>query len=54
MDDINKIVEPLENSCLLIASETVKNEIKKQESGFLPMMAPMAMASSLIVYIVHS
>ena len=56
-DDIIKIVESLEKSDLLIdgATETVKNEIKKQEGGFLSaMMAPMAaslispMASLLI------
>ena len=43
MNDIIKIVEPLEKSGLLIcsATETVKYEIKKQESGFLgSLMAP--------------
>ena len=44
MVDIINIVESLEKSGLLIdgASEIVKHDIKKQESGFLPaMMAPM-------------
>ena len=46
MDDINKIVELLEKSGLLIddATETVIYEIKKEEGGFLRAM----MASSLI------
>ena len=57
MDDIIKIIESPEKSGLLIdgGTETVKHEIKKQESGFLGvMMAPMAasliapVASSLI------
>ena len=60
MDNIIKIVDSLENSCLSIdgATKLVKYEIKKtkkQESGFLgAMIAPMAtsliapMASSLI------
>ena len=57
MDDIIKIVESLEKSGLLIddATETVKHEIKKQDSRFLgAMMAPMValliapMASLLI------
>ena len=45
MDDIIKIVKFFEDSCLLIdgATETVKHEIKKQESEFLgAMMAPIA------------
>ena len=45
IDDIWKIVESLENSCLWIdrASETVKQEMKKQKGGFAPgIMAPMA------------
>ena len=49
MDDIVKIVKPLESSCLLIngATETVKHEMKKQKCGFLgAMMAPVP--SSLI------
>ena len=57
LDDIIKIVESLETSGLLIdrVSETVKHEIKKEESGFFPTkMTPMAvslvapMVSSLI------
>ena len=39
------MVESLENSCLWIdrASETVKQEMKKQKGGFAPgIMAPMA------------
>ena len=56
MDEVIKIVEPLEKSGLLIdgACETVQHQIKNQ-GRFLPaMMAPMAasltapMASSLI------
>ena len=45
IDDIIKIVKPLEKSRLLIdgANETVKNRIKKQEGEFLgTIMAPMA------------
>ena len=45
MDDIIKIVKPLESSGLLIdgATKTVKHEIKKQERAFLgAMMAPTA------------
>ena len=45
MNDIIKIVESLERSGLLIhgATETVKREIKEQDSRFLgAMMAPMA------------
>ena len=45
MDDIIKIVKFFEDWCLLIdgATETVKHEIKQQESGFLgAMMAPIA------------
>ena len=53
--DIIKIVKSPEKSDLLIdgAIETVKYEIKKQESGILgPMMAPMA--ASLIAPIASS
>ena len=45
IDDIIKIVKPLEKSRLLIdgANETVKTGIKKQEGEFLgTIMAPMA------------
>ena len=45
MDRFIKILESLEKSGLLIdgTSETVKDEIKKQEDGFLgTMMAPMS------------
>ena len=45
IDDIIKIVKPLEKSRLLIdgANETVKNRIKKKEGEFLgTIMAPMA------------
>ena len=45
IDDIIKIVKPLEKSRLLIdgANETVKNGIEKQEGEFLgTIMAPMA------------
>ena len=45
MDDIIRIIKSLKNSDILIdrVSETVKHEIKKQESGFLgAMMLPMA------------
>ena len=57
MDDIIKIVESLEKSSISIdgATETIGNQMKKQEGGFFrPMMAPIAtsliaiMASSLI------
>ena len=49
MDDIVKIVKPLESSCLLIngGTETVKHKMKKRKCGFLgAMMAPVP--SSLI------
>ena len=55
MDDIIKIVESLEKSGLFIdgATEKVKHEIKKQESGFLgAMVAPMA--ASLIALMTSS
>ena len=55
MDDIIKIIESLEKSDLLIdgASETLKNEIKKQEGGFLDaIMEPMT--ASLIAPVASS
>ena len=45
MDDIIKIVKSLENSSLLIdgATETIKDEIKHEEGGFLgAVMVPIA------------
>ena len=40
MNDITKIVKPLEESGLLmkVVSETIKNETKKQKGGFLGML----------------
>ena len=45
MNDIVKIIKPLEDSNVSIDSitETVKNEIKKQEGGYFPaLLAPLA------------
>ena len=41
IDDIMKIVKHLEDACFLIkgVSETVKNEVKKQNVGLLGMLA---------------
>ena len=49
VDDIIRIIKSLENSDILIdrVSETVKHEIKKQESGFLGVMM-IPMTASLI------
>ena len=47
MDDIIKIVQSLEKLSLLIngATETVKDRIKKQKSGFFPaMLGPIAVS----------
>ena len=40
MEDIVKIVKPLENSGLLLkwVSETIQNEVKEQKGGFLSML----------------
>ena len=53
IDDIIKIVKSLEDAGLLInsVSETIKNEVKKQKGGFLPMLlgtlAPSLLGSAL-------
>ena len=49
MEDILKIVRPLEDSGLLLKgfSETVKNESKKQKGGFLSMLLGSLGASFL-------
>ena len=55
MDDIIKIIEPLEKSGLLIdgATETENHEIKKQKGGVLSaLIAPMA--ASLIASLTSS
>ena len=40
MEDIIKIVKPLEDSSLLLkgVTETVQNEVKEQKGGFLSML----------------
>ena len=40
MDDIMKVIKPLEESRLLVKSvcETIKNETKQQKGGFLSMV----------------
>ena len=49
MDDIIRIMESLENSALLIdwVSETVRHEIKNQESGSLVMLLKNLVASMI-------
>ena len=49
MDDTNNVIKSLEHSAVLIdgVSETVKHEIKKQESGFLGMLLATLGASKL-------
>ena len=49
MEDIIKIVEPLEDSGLLlkVVSQTVQNEIKEQKGGLLSMLLGTLGASSL-------
>ena len=49
MEDIMKIVKSLEESGLLIKgiSETIKNETKEQNGGFLPMLLGTLAASLL-------
>ena len=49
MNDIMKIVKPLEESGLLIkgVSETIQNEAKEQKSGFLGMLLGTLDASLL-------
>ena len=43
INDIIKIIKSLEDSGVLIVAETLKNEIKKQEGGFLgALLAPLA------------
>ena len=40
MEDIIKIVKPIEDSCLLLkgVTKTVQNEVKEQKGGFLSML----------------
>ena len=55
MNDIIKIIKSLKDSGLLIdgVTETVKNEIKKQEGGFLgALLAPLA--ASLVQPVISS
>ena len=55
MKDIIKIIKSLEDSKVLIdgVTETVKDEIKKEESGFLPaLLAPWA--ASLVQPVIPS
>ena len=49
MEDVMKIVKSLEESGLLVKgiSETIKNEIKEQKGGFLPMLLGNLAASLL-------
>ena len=49
MEDIMKIVKSLEESGLLMngVSETIKNKVKKQKGGFLPMLLGTLAASTL-------
>ena len=49
MNDLTKIVKPLEESCFLIkeVSETIKNEAKEQKRGFLSMLLGTLIASLL-------
>ena len=44
MNDIIKIIKSLEDADVLIdgVTETVKQDIKKQEGGFLGVLAPLA------------
>ena len=54
MNDIIKIINSLEDSCVLIdVAETVKYEIRKQEGGFLgALLAPLA--TSLVQPVISS
>ena len=49
MEDIIKIVKPLEDSVLLLkeAAETVQNEVKEKKGGFLSMLLGTLGASLL-------
>ena len=49
MNDIIKIIEALENSCILLkgVSKTIENETKEQRGGFLSMLLGSLGASSL-------
>ena len=49
MNDIMKIIEALENSCILLkgVSKTIENETKKQRGGFLSMLLGTLGASLL-------
>ena len=47
MDDILKIVQSLEDSGVLLKSETIQNEAKEQRGGFLSMLLGTLGASLL-------
>ena len=49
MNDIMKIIEALENSCILLkgVSQTIENETKEQRGGFLSMLLGTLGASLL-------
>ena len=55
MNDIIKIIKSLKDSCALIdgVTETVKNETKKQEGGFLGALLP-SLAASLVQPVISS
>ena len=55
MNDIIKIVKPFEHSVVLVdgVTETVKHEIKKQESGFLTALL-LPLAASLVQLVISS
>ena len=55
MNDIIKIIKSLEDSGALIdgVTETVKNETKKQEGGFLGALLP-SLAASLVQPVISS
>ena len=55
MNDIIKIIKSLEDSGALIdgVTETVKNETKKQEGGFLGALIP-SLAASLVQPVISS
>ena len=55
MDDIMKIIQSLEDSCVLIDGviEIVKNEIKKQKGGFLEAFFA-ALPASVVQQVIYS
>ena len=55
MNDIIKIVKPFEHSVVLVdgVTETVKHEIKKQESGFLTALL-LPLVASLVQLVISS